>query len=129
MRVTLALIIAAVTACGPGSMQEPRVDLGVSPTPATVGAARLMVDLQDSLGVVIAGATVRFEGRPHEGQSPAVDVATLRDAVEQMPGRYVVDDFAFPSSGVWEVKVIVVTRDGIESEVTREVRVVGGGVS
>lgn len=124
MRVTLALTIAAATACGPSEVQGPHVDLRVSPTPATVGTARLMVDVQDSLGVVIAGASVRLEGRP----SPGVDLATLRDAVEEMPGRYVVDNFAFPNSGVWAVTVIVVTSDGLRSEVTREVRVVGGGV-
>lgn len=88
-----------------------------------------MVDLQDSLGIVMAGASVRLEGRTLEGRSPEVDAATLRDAVEEMPGRYVVDDFEFPNSGVWEVNVIVTTSDGVTSEVRREVRVVGGGTS
>lgn len=119
------MTIAAMTACGPSPAQAPRVDLGVSPTPATVGTARIMVDVQDSLGVVVTGAGVRLEGR-----SPELDGApTVRDAVEEMPGRYVVDNFSFPNAGLWEVDVIVTTGDGVRSEVSREVRVVGGGTS
>ena len=126
IRGTFSFLSALVwAACAPPAAQPPTVDLGVSPTPATVGNARVMVQLRDSTGAVIEGAAVRLEGRLMDTDA----VVTQRNTVEESAGRYVVSDFRFPSAGVWLVEVIVQPTDASEARVTREVRVVGGGPS
>lgn len=122
---SLALAAVLALGCEPPGPQPPTVDMGVSPTPATVGNARIMITVSDSTATPIVGASVRLEGRP-EGSGA---VAAQRDAVEESPGRYVVPDFRFMQAGLWSVEVVITPPAGPESRVTREVRVVGGGPS
>lgn len=117
-----ALIVATLQACAPPTPQAPTVAVRVSPTPATVGNARIMLDIQDSIGSVVTGATVQLEGRPLEAEA----TVTQREAAEEAPGRYVVNDFRFPNPGVWTLDVTVTSSDGVVDRVQREVRVVGG---
>ncbi len=112
-------------ACAPPSAQPPSVDLRVSPTPATVGNARVLVDVSDSTGSPLVGAEVRLEGRPATQEA----VVTQREAVDEGGGRYVVSDFWFPAPGVWVLDVVVTPVTGESSRIPREVRVVGGGPS
>lgn len=118
----IALIVAA---CGPDTPQAPTLDVGISPTPPTVGNARVMLELSDSTGASLEGATVHVEGR----LAGTEDVQTRREATPEGGGRYVVSDFRFATSGEWVIDVVVTPANGTQNRISRDVRVVGGGPS
>lgn len=119
------MIALAAAGCGPAAPQAPTLDLGISPTPPTVGNARVMLELTDSTGAALQGVTVHVEGR----LTGTEDVQTRREAIPEGAGRYVVSDFRFATPGEWVIDVVVSEGEGPDSRISRDVRVVGGGPS
>ena len=93
--VIAGAVLSALVTCTPAGPQAPTVTLRLSPTPATVGPTRILVDVVDSTGAALAGATVELVGRFEDAGIAGTDAA----AVEADPGRYVVDGFDFPEAG------------------------------
>jgi hypothetical protein len=85
-----------------------RVDFGVSPTPATVGRARLLLTVTDSADVPVNGASIHIRGdMKHAGMDPVEERAEpLGD------GRYIVPGFPFTMAGDWVLTASVTMPDG-----------------
>ena len=103
-------------------MGEPEhvLEIAVSPTPATVGSARILLTLSDTAGVPLSGATVVVNGRSPTGLPQAVDTAH-----EDGPGRYVVDAFPFDTTGEWSLEGRARLLDGRVAVAEHPIRVVG----
>lgn len=114
MRRELVFFFAVCLAgCGDTAGPALQIDLQLSPTPPTMGPARLIVGLTDSVGLPVEGIPVQVFGTP-EGGPPTASVP----AREQGQGRYVVPEFHFAAAGPWTVTVHAKTRGGLD--VTRE---------
>ena len=114
------LTIAGCVRADPPPVQ---IELGVSPTPATIGEARVIVTLSDvpegeSAQVSIEGTRPRSpEGNP--AQRPS------RWAQRSPGGDYVIPAFPLDTSGEWSLTVRVTLEDGRTADRSFPVRVVG----
>ncbi len=99
------------------------VRLETAPTPPIVGPTRLVISIDDSIGVPIPDAAVEVEGRmDHAGMAPVRGTADPADA-----GQYVVPEFDFTMGGDWILRIRITLPDGREAVRDRELRVVSGG--
>ena len=97
------------------------MELGISPTPPTMGTTRLIVTLRDTLGIPVEGARVVVEGTmTHAGMMPVLDTASAEG-----PGRYVIPGFRFTMSGDWILTLRATLPDGRWTELQRRTGVVG----
>jgi hypothetical protein len=97
------------------------LEVGISPTPPGVGPARLIITLQDTLGVPLEGAEVQVEGNmSHAGMTPV-----LATAEAQGQGLYAVPDFNFTMAGEWILTVVATLPDGRQTELRVGTNVVG----
>ena len=112
-----AFLLAA--SCG-GEPAPFRVETRVSPTPATVGRARVLVEVRDAAGAALRGARVRV--RPVD---PAGVAAAPVEAAPEAPGLYVADPVPFPAAGEWTLVVEVTGPDGTVVERETPLHVVG----
>ncbi len=120
-----AMVVCALGAACAGE-RGPAVDvrLGVSPTPATVGPARLVVtvgDTPDVGGAEEVQLVVTGPRSPGDGTVSGV-VVTPEPAAG---GDYVVPTFEFTTPGEWSVSVLVTFADGRHVERSFPIRVVG----
>lgn len=84
------------------------LDVAISPTPPTVGPARLLITLQDTAGAPLEGAEIVVEGNmSHAGMVPVVDTAQA-----QGPGDYAIEDFRFTMAGDWILTLQATLPDG-----------------
>ena len=84
------------------------IEVGLSPTPPTVGPPRLIVTVQDTAGTPLEGARVEVEGTmSHAGMVPVLDTAGA-----EAPGQYVIPDFGFTMAGDWILTVTATLPDG-----------------
>ena len=82
--------------------------VGISPTPPTVGAARLIISLHDPRGNPVEGAQVLVEGNmSHAGMVPVQDTAQVDG-----PGQYSVPAFSFTMAGDWVLDLTANLPDG-----------------
>ena len=127
-------IVSTISVCGlaPGCRGEPDqgdagivMELAISPTPPSVGPARLIITLRDTAGLPLEGARISVEGNmSHAGMTPVLDTAVADD-----PGRYYVPAFGFTMAGDWILELEATLPDGREArrvETTRVTRGVGG---
>ena len=116
------LAAAAGGACAELAPREPefRLEIAVSPTPATVGSARILLTLSDTAGAMRGGATVVVSGRSPAGRLRAADTAR-----EAGPGRYVVESFPFDTNGEWSLEASARLADGGLALAEHPIRVVG----
>ena len=92
----------------------------VSPTPATVGPNRILVDVGDLGGSPQDRATVTLVATAPGGVvEPVADTAHSEGT-----GRYVVPAFRFPEAGEWTLTARVELPGGSWIEVDHPVRVV-----
>ncbi len=97
------------------------MEVGISPTPPTVGPNRLIVTLQDTAGTPLSDARVTVEGTmSHAGMVPVLDTA---EAVA--PGQYAVDDFRFTMAGDWILILEATLPDGRRARYRSTSHVVG----
>jgi hypothetical protein len=97
------------------------LEVGISPTPPGVGPARLIITLQDTLGVPLEGAEVRVEGNmSHAGMTPVLATAEARGQ-----GLYAVPDFNFTMAGEWILTVFATLPDGRQTQLRVGTDVVG----
>ena len=97
------------------------MEVRFSPTPPAVGPARLIILLQDTLGVPLEGAEIRVEGNMnHAGMVPV-----LGSGMDQGAGTYVVSDFRFTMAGAWVLTLTARLPDGRQTEIRAETGVVG----
>jgi hypothetical protein len=127
--VRLAPILPAlILACSAGACTDAptaslEVSLRFSPTPPSVGPARLLLELTDSVGTPVSGASIRVEGRPvGEPGRPGSSV----QARDEGDGRYVVDEYDFETSGPWILDIRARTTTGLELRREFETSVYGG---
>jgi hypothetical protein len=87
-----------------------QVTLRLSPTPALVGATRLIIDVVDSEGVPVTGAAVSVEGLPEEGagRTPPREIAQ-----DEGSGRYVVPGYDLYIRGPWVIAITVADGGGL----------------
>jgi len=97
------------------------IDLLVSPTPATVGEARLLVTVADSSGAPVEADLVRVQATLDDS------TAVSREAAREDPGRYGVDEFPFPRPGDWWLIVRVEGPGGITGRRSFPVHAVPSG--
>jgi hypothetical protein len=84
------------------------VEVRVAPTPAAVGPNLVMIEVRDSVGRPVEGASVRVEGTmAHAGMVPVV-----RDADSSAPGIYRIPDFELTMGGEWILRVHLELPDG-----------------
>ena len=116
------LAAAAGSACAELAPAEPefRLEIAVSPTPATVGSARILLALSDTAGAMRGGATVVVSGRSPTGRVQAVDTAR-----EVGLGRYVVESFPFDTNGEWSLEASARLTGGGLALAVHPIRVVG----
>ena len=122
LRLVLVLACCAGT-CTDGPAVALDVSLRFSPTPPSVGPARLLLELTDSLGGPVTGASLQIEARP-TGE-PARRTISAR-AREESAGRYVVDGYEFDVSGRWILNIRARTIEGSELARDFETEVYGG---
>lgn len=127
-RVALAAVILLAAACrGDGAARDSmlEVSLRVSPTPPTVGEARLVVSIADSGGLAVEGVDVEVEGSMlHPGMVPVFERAE-----EEGDGRYVVSGFPFSMGGDWVLTTRVRRGEEVLDVRDHPVRVVGRGAA
>lgn len=121
-RAAFMLAAAAGSACAEFAPGEPelRLEIAVSPTPATVGSARVLLTLSDTAGAMRGGATVVVSGRSPTGRLRAVDTAS-----EIGLGRYVVESFPFDTNGEWSLEASARLAGGGLALAEHPIRVVG----
>ena len=103
------LLLPGCRGTGSGEAPDVAVDVAISPTPPTVGPARLLISLADSAGLPVEGASVQVEGNmSHAGMVP------VRGAAEptRQPGQYAVPDFRFTMAGDWFLTVEAILQNG-----------------
>lgn len=122
--VSRVLLLAPLAAAGcaeaPSERPGPTLTIAVSPTPATVGPARILLALSDSIGAPVASALVVVTARPPEEGAAVVDTAQ-----EEAPGRYVAAEFPFDAPGEWTLKGSARLADGRRAAARHPIRVVG----
>jgi hypothetical protein len=119
-RLLLLATVGLTTACVALDDAGVEVDLGISPTPPTVGNTRLVVTLSGP-EVGDGGPEVRVSGIRKGAASGSPELAAAR----QPSGSYVVADFPFHESGEWTMTVRVYLDGGRQVERIFPVRVVG----
>lgn len=118
----MALLLSGCRGERPGGDPALVLDVGISPTPPTVGPARLLITLQDTLGNPLEAQRVWVEGNmSHAGMVPVQDTA-----VAQNPGLYVVPAFEFTMAGDWVLTVEALLPDGRKAIHQKRTDVVGG---
>jgi len=98
-----------LTACGEKeeSLPDISVELTVSPDPATVGPATVVVTLHDADEQAMGGAEMELEGTmTHAGMTPV-----FADAVETATGQYKAE-LEFTMGGDWVIIVRATLPDG-----------------
>ena len=117
------LAALAVAGCGRERAGDPAlsIEVHVSPTPAAVGPARVMVDVTDAAGAPIEGARVTVAARPEDGGAVVAESARAEGR-----GRYTVPALPFGDRGEWTLTVRAELPDGRWAEVEHPVRVMGG---
>ncbi len=120
--LALCVLSLLLTACGGGeeeeSLPDVSVDLTVSPDPATVGTATVVVTLHNADEQPIGGAEMELEGTmTHAGMVPV-----FADAVETSTGQYEAT-LEFTMGGDWIIIVRATLPDGRSLE--REIDVPG----
>ncbi len=108
---------------GDGSSEDMGYEfkVGISPTPPTVGAARLIISLHDPDGAPVEGARVLVEGNmSHAGMTPVVDSAQA-----EAPGQYSVSAFSFSMAGDWVLDLTALLPDGTAVRTRHPTSVVG----
>lgn len=118
------LLCVALGGCrGDGVSEDLGYDfqVGISPTPPTVGPARLIISLHDPDGSPVEGAQVLVEGNmSHAGMVPVLDTA---QAV--IPGQYTVSAFSFTMAGDWVLDLTAILPDGTTVKTRHSTDVVG----
>ena len=118
----LAVLLLVAGACWPAAPEgDPSLLLtvAVSPTPATLGPARVLVSLADSSERPVQGAQVVVTGRlTGDGTSPVVEDT----AREEAPGRYVAADFPFAVAGEWVLEARALLADGRRAAADHPIR-------
>jgi hypothetical protein len=95
--------------------------VGISPTPPTVGPARLIISLHDPAGDPVEGAQVLVEGNmSHAGMVPVRDTAQ-----SEAPGQYTVSAFTFTMAGDWVLDLTATLLDGTTVRTRHPTGVVG----
>lgn len=98
------------------------LDVAISPTPPSVGPARLIISLVDSAGTPLDGAEILVEGNmSHAGMAPVVDTA-----LAEGPGKYGVPSFGFTMAGDWVLTLRATLPDGRWVQMDVPTRVAGG---
>lgn len=113
-------IVSFLACAGPASEALPpaTLEVSVSPTPATVGPATVLVEVVDSAGRPLESARVSLVGRVSGGG------AVVRDTAEGgRRGRYAFMGLPFPVPGEWELRIRADLSDGVTVETTEEIRV------
>ncbi len=105
-----ALIVSGCLAPPPAF----EVTLRLSPTPPLIGPTRLLVDVANSGGSPVSGASVSVSAVPDDlpGRTAIVSIA-----VDEGAGRYVVPGFDLDLGGPWTVTVTV--SDSTGASITR----------
>ncbi len=119
-RTTSVIFIAllgalVISACGPRGEQSGALDVtivSVSPDPATVGDAEIILQVLDTDGNLLEGATIEVEGNmTHAGMQPViVETEALGE------GKYATKDFKFTMGGDWVIIVRAALADGATAE-------------
>ena len=119
----LLLLPGLLGACGRERAGDPSLSLRVrvSPTPAAVGPARLLIELE-GLASDSMPARITVVGSLPGG--PVVHDSARAEA----PGLHVVPAFVFPVRGEWTLRVRAELPDGRWAEIEHPVRVVGGAL-
>lgn len=122
----LVLLAGLVVGLHAGCGEDPahRIEISVSPTPAAVGPAGILVVLTDSTGAPVPGAEGVVRLRPESGDGPrnGRDGTELR---ESGPGRYGAT-VRFPREGEWVVEATLRGPDGTAVSREKRIRVVAG---
>lgn len=127
MKQALVVLLATtllMTGCG-AEPPEPafRVTLRLSPTPALIGANRLLIDVVNGRGDPVTNAAVSVEGFPEKRVRRRAAMGT---AVEEDAGRYVVPAFELDMGGPWTIAVTVTDSAGISMTRSFPISVYGG---
>jgi hypothetical protein len=105
--VMLCVGIVALTGCRSNAASDLTVEAELSPAPAVVGPANVLIRLTDANGQPVTGATVTVEGNmSHPGMSPVFAKVTDGD-----PGEYRAD-MEFTMAGDWILSVSAALPDG-----------------
>ena len=120
----VCLLACIVGACTSGPSDTLTLALRYSPTPPSVGLARLLVELTDSLGAPVAGASLAVHGHPTNRSTSVPSVGA--QAQESGQGVYVIDGFQFDVAGSWILSVEARMVDGLEITRTFETPVYPG---
>jgi hypothetical protein len=124
----MVLSAALALACGPDErLGDPTIDLevGVSPTPATIGSVRVLVATHDLSGAPLPVERLRITARPPEG-SGAAPPPTF-DLPGDASGQFAVPGLALSVRGDWVLEVRVDLLDGRWAMREQPIHVVGGG--
>ena len=116
-----ACAVVILAACGGdgGRSVDMQVAAEVEPSPPSVGATTVRLDLADAGGAPIAGADVSVEANmSHAGMQPV-----FSDATEVAPGRYVAS-FEWTMAGDWFLLVTATASDGTRRQGKVDVRAV-----
>ena len=97
----LAFGLCLLTACRSGARDnETAMRCEITPQPARVGSANVVVNLTDPSGSPIDGASIRIDGfMTHPGMAPV-----LRTATRSGPGQYS-SPFDFTMAGDWVLRI------------------------
>jgi hypothetical protein len=119
--LTSLFFLAGCRGEGPVGDQSLVMGLSLSPTPPTVGPARLIISLQDTAGFAILGAEIVAEGNmTHAGMVPVRERAQMVG-----PGHYSVGRFNFTMAGDWVLTLDATLLDGRTTRLRKATRVVG----
>ncbi|MBW3535578.1 MAG: FixH family protein [Gemmatimonadetes bacterium] len=119
LRAAAPLLAWTLAACG----AEPPpfdVEVRVSPTPATVGPARVLVEVRGHDGEAVRDARVEVRPVGPEGEAGAGVPAEAG-----AEGVYVADPVSFPRAGAWTLRVSVTGPAGVRMERDAPIHVVG----
>ena len=119
-RTTCVIFIAilgalVLSACGPRGEQAGTLDVtivSVSPDPAAVGDAEIILQVRDADGNPLEDATIEVEGNmTHAGMQPViVETENLGE------GKYATKGFKFAMGGDWVIIVRATLADGATAE-------------
>lgn len=119
-RFVLLLAVLSVSACARDTRRgDPDIQVrwAISPSPPSVGTARLRVIVSDARWRLRNGAHVTVSAT-RDSVRMAVDTAMGQGA-----GQYAIDDFLFPVAGDWVLSARVETPDGRWAEVDHPLKV------
>jgi len=114
---TLVLLIAGCHRAGDSAPPVITIEHEITPQPARVGSATIILWLSDRSGKAVTGARVTLEGNmSHAGMAPV-----FAKANETEPGRYHAP-LEFSMGGDWIVLVHMTLSDGHKLEQQFEIR-------